>query len=180
MIKLEDILNELSTISKDMLGQGLEHNVYPSNDPNKVYKVGETRYVNKWVPIFKSRPDLFPIIYKTGIYKGDKDVTWVEMERLDTEQFEVDFDVLDSIIEDISNYDGVLGAIKSTERNEKEWDKLYDNIKQQDPEIADFYTKLYNNVVQTKRFKSGLFDTYDFHKGQFGYDKKNNVKMLDF
>jgi hypothetical protein len=180
MIKLLDLLDELVTRQKDMLGQGLEHNVYPSNDPNKVYKVGETRYVNKWVPIFKSRPDLFPIIYKTGIYKGDKDVTWVEMERLDTEQFEVDFDVLDSIIEDVSNYDGVLGAIKSTEYNEKEWDKLYDNIKQQDPEIADFYTKLYNNVIQTKRFKKGLFSTYDFHKGQFGYDEKNNVKMLDF
>jgi len=180
MIKLINILDELITRQKDILGQGLEHNVYPSKDPDKVYKVGETKYVNKWVPIFNSRPDLFPIIYKTGIYKGDKDVTWVKMERLDTEQFEVDFDVLDSIIEDVSNYDGVLGAIKSTERNKEEWDKLYDNIKQQDPEIADFYTKLYNNVVQTKRFKSGWFDTYDFHKGQFGYDKNNNVKMLDF
>ena len=180
MIKLEDILDELLTREKDILGQGLEHVVYPSTDPTKVYKLGETRYVKEWVPIFKSRPDLFPIIYKTGFYKGDKDITWVEMERLDTEQFEVDFDVLDSIIEDVSNYDGVLGAIKSTEYNEKEWDKLYDNIKQQDPEIADFYTDLYNNVIQTKRFKKGLFNTYDFHKGQFGYDDDKNVKMLDF
>jgi hypothetical protein len=180
MIKLIDLLKELTTRQKTLVGQGLEHNVYPSNDPDKVYKVGETKYVKKWVPIFKSRPDLFPIIYKTGFDKDGDDVMWVEMERLDTEQFEVDFDVLESIIDDVSNYDGVLGAIKSTERNKNEWDKLYNNIKQQDPEIADFYTKLYNNVIQTKRFKSGLFDTYDFHRGQFGYDKKQNVKMLDF
>jgi hypothetical protein len=180
MIKLEDILDELLTREKDILGQGLEHVVYPSTDPTKVYKLGETKYVKKWVPIFKAHPDLFPIIYKTGFYKGDKDITWVEMERLDTEQFEVDFEVLESIIEDVSNYDGALGAIKSTQNNEKDWDKLYNDIEQQDPEIADFYAKLYNNVVQTRSFKSGWFDTYDFHKGQFGYDKDKNIKMLDF
>jgi hypothetical protein len=179
-IKLEDLLDELVTREKDILGQGLEHNVYPSTDPTKVYKLGETRYVKKWVPIFKNNPELFPIIYKTGFYKGNKDITWVEMERLDTEQFEVDFEVLESIIEDVSNYDGALGAIKSTQNNEKDWDKLYNDIKQQDQEIADFYTKLYNNVIQTRRFKSGWLDTYDFHKGQFGYDKDNKVKMLDF
>jgi hypothetical protein len=175
VIKLIDILNELNTRQKELLGKGLEHTVYPSNDPNKVYKLGETKFVNEWVPIFKSHPDLFPIIYKTGIYKGDKDITWVEMERLDTEQFEVDFDVLDSIINN-----SILSTIKRAERDKDYFDKLVAKIRQQDDEIADFYIKLYNNVVQTKRFKSGWFDIYDFHGGQFGYDKKGNIKMLDF
>jgi hypothetical protein len=179
VIKLIDILSELSTIDKDILGQGFEHNVYPSKDPNKVIKVGETKYVKKWIEDFKSRPDLFPTIYKTGFYKGNPKITYVVMEKLDTDQFEVDFDVLESIIEDVSNYDGILDAIKKTERNENEWNKLHNSIKQQDPEIADFYTKIYNNVVQTKPFRSGLFQVYDFHKGQFGYDKKGNIKMLD-
>jgi hypothetical protein len=174
MIKLTDILQELSTTKKDILGQGLEHNVYPSKDPNKVIKVGETKYVKKWVEEFKSRPDLFPIIYKTGLDKDDPSIMYVVMERLDTEQFEVDFDVLDSILED-----GILDIIKRAERSEDYFNKIVDQVKQQDEEIADFFIKLYNNVVETKQFRSGLFSVYDFHKGQFGYDKKGNIKCLD-
>jgi hypothetical protein len=174
MIKLTDILQELSTTKKDILGQGFEHNVYPSKDPNKVIKVGETKYVKKWVEEFKSRPDLFPIIYKTGLDKDDPSIMYVVMERLDTEQFEVDFDVLDSILED-----GILDIIKRAERNEDYFNKIVDQVKQQDEEIADFFIKLYNNVVETKQFRSGLFSVYDFHKGQFGYDKKGNIKCLD-
>ena len=173
-MKLVDILKELSTTKKDILGQGLEHNVYPSKDPNKVIKVGETKYVKKWVEEFKSRPDLFPIIYKTGLDKEDPNVMYVVMERLDTEQFEVDFDVLDSILED-----GILDIIKRSERNEDYFNKTVAQIKQQDDEIADFFIKLYNNVVETKQFRSGLFSVYDFHRGQFGYDKKGNIKCLD-
>jgi hypothetical protein len=174
MIKLTDILQELSTTKKDILGQGFEHNVYPSKDPNKVIKVGETKYVKKWVEEFKSRPDLFPIIYKTGLDKDDPSIMYVVMERLDTEQFEVDFDVLDSILED-----GLLDIIKRAERSEDYFNKIVDQVKQQDEEIADFFIKLYNNVVETKQFRSGLFSVYDFHKGQFGYDKKGNIKCLD-
>lgn len=175
MIKLIDILNELTTKQKELLGKGLEHYVYPSKDPNKVFKVGETKYVNEWLPIFKAHPDLFPIIYRTGLDKDYDNVTWVEMERLDTEQFEVDFDVLDSILDN-----SILNTIKRAERNKDYFNKTVAEIRQQDDEIADFFIKLYNNVVQTKRFKSGWFDIYDFHKGQFGYDKKGNIKMLDF
>jgi len=174
MIKLTDILQELSTTKKDILGQGFEHNVYPSKDPNKVIKVGETKYVKKWVEEFKSRPDLFPIIYKTGLDKDDPSIMYVVMERLDTEQFEVDFDVLDSILED-----GILDIIKRAERSEDYFNKIVNQVKQQDEEIADFFIKLYNNVVETKQFRSGLFSVYDFHKGQFGYDKKGNIKCLD-
>jgi hypothetical protein len=174
MVKLEDLLSELVTRQKDILGQGLEHNVYPSNDPNKVYKVGETKYVKKWVEEFKSRPDLFPIIYKTGFYKDNKNITWVKIERLDTEQFEVDFDVLDSILED-----GILDVIKRAERSKDYFNKTINQIKEQDGEIADFFIKLYNNVIETKQFRNGLFSVYDFHKKQFGYDKKGNIKCLD-
>jgi len=179
MIKLIDILRELNTRDKEMLGQGLEHNVYPSQDPNKVVKVGETRYVDKWVKDFKSRPDLFPKIYKVGKLKDDPKRSYVVMERLDTEQFMVDFEVLESILEDFSHW-GVLGAIEAGEHKEKVWDWIYNKIKEQDEEIADFFAKLYNNVVQTKPFKKWSLDVYDFHKGQFGYDKKGNVKMLDY
>lgn len=179
MIKLIDILRELNTKDKEILGQGLEHNVFPSQDPNKVVKVGETKYVNKWVKDFKERPDLFPEIYKVGTLKDDPKRSYVVMQRLDTEQFEVDYDVLKDILSDVSHWD-VLEAIEAGERKEEVFDWIYNKIKGQDPEIAEFYTKLYNTVVQTKPFKNGWFDVYDFHKKQFGYDKKGNVKMLDY
>jgi len=178
MIKLVDILKELNTKPKQMLAQGFEHNVFPSLNPDKVIKVGETEFVKKWVKDFQSRPDLFAIVSKVGNVKGYEDLTYVELERLDTEQFTVDFEVLESILEEI-HYD-VLEAIKIGEKDEKRWNQFYEYIKKQDEEIADFFVKLYNNVVETKPFKKGLFKTYDFHKGQFGYDKDHKIKMLDY
>ena len=175
---VKDSLKELNTKPKQVLGQGYEHNVFPSLNPDRVIKVGETKYVKKWIKDFESRPDLFPIIYRIGKVKGYENATYVELEKLDTEQFEVDFDVLESILEDKNL--GVLEAISQGSHDERRWNEIYEFIKQQDKEIADFFTKLYNNVIQTMPFKQGLFDTYDFHKKQFGYDKDRKVKMLDY
>lgn len=179
MVKLVDILKELNTKNKEVLGQGWEHVVYPSNNPNKVVKVGETRYVKEWLKVFKTRPDLFPIIYKTGTLKDEPDKMYVVMERLDTEQFEVDFDVLSSILADKGV--SISDALKRGEYNEKRWNEYYEFIKGHDEEIADFFVKLYNNVIETKHTKKKMMGgVFDFHKRQFGYDKKHNVKMLDF
>ncbi len=162
-----------------MLGQGLEHNVYPSLNPDRVLKVGETKYVLKWVKDFKSRPDLFPIIYRVGKVQGYDNVTYVEMERLDTEQFEIDYEVLESILEEGMEW-YVSEALKKAKYNKDTFNKIYSIVKNQDPEIAEFFVKLYDNVIETSKFKSGIFDVYDFHSGQFGYDKKGNIKMLDY
>jgi hypothetical protein len=178
IVKMAKKIQEAIT-SKVKIAQGLEHDIYPTRDPNKVIKVGETKYVNKWVKDFKSRPDLFPVIYNVKPFRDNPKLSYVEMERLDTEQFEVDYDVLKEILSENTHWD-VLEAIEAGERKEEVFNWIYNKIKEQDKEIADFYIKLYNNVIETKQFKKGWFDVYDFHKGQFGYDKQHNVKMLDY
>ena len=74
-MKFEDIIiemikhevDELDTKDKDLVGKGAFHNVYISKkNPNVVYKIGFDEDVNGWVDIFKSRPDLFPKVYKMG------------------------------------------------------------------------------------------------------------------
>ena len=37
---LREALNEFSTRKKELFGAGVEHKIYPSSDPNKLYKVG--------------------------------------------------------------------------------------------------------------------------------------------
>lgn len=182
VIPEEDIefLKEIRIKRKQMLGKGLEHNVYPTSDPDKVVKVGETKYVKEWLKDFESRPDIFPIIYRKGISRDDKDQMWVVMEKVDTEQFEVDYDVLEDLLDELVGYYAVLPALRGGIFNKEANKKIYTALANHDQDIADFYVKLRDVVAETLPFKSGLFKTYDFHRGQFGYDKKNNIKMFDY
>ena len=60
------------------------------------------------------------------------------------------------------------------------FNKVYQTVKNVDEEIAEFFEKLLDNVLETSKFKSGLMDVYDFHSGQFGYTKDHKIKMLDY
>ncbi len=81
-------LEELGTREKESFGQGVEHIIYSSpNKPNVVYKVGEWDVINEWYDIFKSNPQIFPVVYKIGKIPKDG-LYYVELEKLDTEKFE--------------------------------------------------------------------------------------------
>lgn len=174
---LEEILLELRTRDKEILGQGKEHDVYPSQDPTKVIKVGEAKYVDKWVPMFKKHPDLFPIVYKQGLTK-DPEVAYVVLERLNTKRFLEDYVKLDYALQDMKFHTGVYGAIKIAKNNEKQYDRIIDGINEINPDMSDFFIKLVDNVTAVDKLLP-WHKPFDFHENQFGYDKNKNVKCLD-
>jgi hypothetical protein len=74
----------------------------------------------------------------------------------------------------------VLPALRAGIYNKDADKKIYSSLLKRDEEIAEFYLKLKYVVAETLPFKKGLFKVYDFHRGQFGYDKNNNIKMFDY
>ncbi len=177
---LLEVMQEIAIRPKKIFGQGMEHNVYPTSDPNKIVKVGETKYVKRWLKDFESKPEVFPIIYRKGISRDNNNLMWVVMEKVDTEQFEVDFDVLEDLLDEEAGFYGVLPALRAGIFNKEADKKIYSALLKRDEEIAEFYLKLKHVVAETLPFKKGLFKVYDFHRGQFGYDKDNNIKMFDY
>lgn len=170
-------LEELRTRDKPILGKGMEHDVYPSNDPTKVIKVGQAKYVAKWVPLFKKHPDLFPIVYKEGLTKNPK-VAYVVLEKLDTRNFLEDYLKLGLILSKIKFNGGVYTAIKNSRYNEVRYDEIINKINEINPNMSEFFIKLVDNVTAVDKLMS-WHKGFDFHEGQFGYDKDKNIKCLD-
>jgi hypothetical protein len=175
---LDDYLIELRTRDKELLGQGLEHNVYPSLDPTKVIKVGEAKYVAKWLPMFKKHPELFPIYYRDGRVKDMPKVAYVVLERLDTRNFLEDYFKLSLAIDKINYNGGVYTAIKNSRYNESRYDEIIDKINEVNPNMSEFFIKLVDNVTAVDKLLP-WHTKIDFHPKQFGYGQNKVVKCLD-
>lgn len=175
---LEEIILELRTRDKEILGQGMEHVVYPSNDPTKVIKVGEAKYVAKWVPMFKKHPDLFPIVYREGLTKENPKDAYVILEKLDTRNFLEDYLKLGLALTKAGFNGGVYGAIKVSRYNEVRYDEIIDKINEVNPDISDLFIKLVDNVTAVDKLLP-WHTKIDFHPKQFGYGQNKVVKCLD-
>lgn len=191
---IKKILKEVSVEKKERMGSGSFHDVYPLKyDSSKVIKVprGVSDYAkdvyrvggsDAWFNIFKKYPQYFPKVYKIT----DK---YVILENLDTNRVKQDLfkmeDDLVSISPVISDmieehnygvteilYWLVLGKLLG---NKEEID-IYNDIieKSHFKDIFKRYFDLLFNI-RNERIK-GFIDVND---GNFGYDDKGNLKMLD-
>ena len=211
-MKFEDIIiemikhevAELDTKDKDLVGKGAFHNVYISKkNPNVVYKIGFDEDVSGWVDIFKSRPDLFPKVYKmghlniklkkstttfswrTGDFKpitynpGDTvKVRYVEVEKLDTDKAKSYWNSLANVVSVMSDksLQTYLTSLGMDEEMEEEFKSLGEKIKETgNTFIYEILVDFYNLVHSVYELKP----TADVHVGNYGYDNKGNLKCLD-
>lgn len=174
---LDDYLLELRIRDKELLGKGMEHDVYPSLDPTKVIKVGQAKYVAKWVPLFKKHPDLFPIVYREGLTKDPK-VAYVVLEKLDTRNFLEDYLKLSLVLSKMNFNGGVYTAIKNSRYNEVRYDEIINKVNEVNSDMSEFFVKLVDNVTAVDELMS-WHKGFDFHEGQFGYGQNKIVKCLD-
>lgn len=189
MIKLIDILKELNIQSKDSLGQGGEHIVYPSKiKPGFVIKKF-TRYDNEfftkdnWKEVIdtaKQHPDIFAQIDKVDINKG-----YFVQEKLDEKSLTNDLGGLDKYVReknilyrtptDKTNYAG-LDILTILYMEPDRVDMLdntpYETLK---PKLKNFFDKLENAGF-------GINDNFlgDLRITNVGYDKAGEIKILDF
>lgn len=209
---LEDIEFKEGRSRKEM-GAGVEHKVFPSTtDPNIVYKLGSKKSIDSWVEEFKKDPSIFPKVFKRGrtkiklksdlpFYREGNTaksipagtvvpMDYVEMEKLDTQKVEKEWDELDNAFENIMEIDdwGFLDfliiymtntpqARANGYDNDKTISKLDTEIKQHFPGLYPVLLKYLNLTDKIKAVTKGV---PDLHRYNFGYDKKGNLKCLDF
>lgn len=187
---IRKILKEVNIEKKKREGIGSFHEVYPLKyDPSKVikiprvssdyaketYKVGGS---DAWFNIFKKYPKYFPIIYKIT----DK---YIILEKLDTNRVKRELSLLENdlylyysdLIDDgyqITEilYDLVFGEMNGNKGKTKQLEDLVNNSRNKD--ILNRYVDLLSGIVA-----SGLRRFIDVNDGNFGYDDKGNLKMLD-
>jgi hypothetical protein len=211
-MKFEDIIiemikhevSELDTKDKDLVGKGAFHNVYISKkNPNVVYKIGFDEDVSGWVDIFKSRPDLFPKVYKMGYLNiklkksattfswrsGDfKPITYnpgdtvkvkyVEVEKLDTDKAKSHWNSLANVVSVMADksLQTYLTSLGMDEEMEEEFKSLGEKIKETgNTFIYEILVDFYNLVHSVYELKP----VADVHVGNYGYDNKGNLKCLD-
>lgn len=180
-------IRELGTRKKSPLGHGIEHEIYFSEKkPNVVYKVGESDVVNEWYEVFKSNPDIFPVVYKSGKTNKD-DFYYVELEKLDTEKFEDEWDDLELSLEDIGALDVDRGenftdlyTLEGT--SSKKFIEIGKSLKKYNKTMYDFYIKFLDLLKRCEREQlkvTGKDTLVDAHKHNFGYSKDGKIKCLD-
>ena len=211
-MKFEDIIiemikhevSELDTKDKDLVGKGAFHNVYISKkNPNVVYKIGFDEDVSGWVDIFKSRPDLFPKVYKMGhlnikLKKSATTFSWrsgdfkpitynpgdtvkvkyVEVEKLDTDKARLHWNSLANVVSVMSDksLQTYLTSLGMDEEMEEEFKSLGEKIKETgNTFIYEILVDFYNLVHSVYELKP----VADVHVGNYGYDNKGNLKCLD-
>lgn len=210
-MKFKDILvtkglDEATPVEKPELGSGADHHIFPSkHNPDRVYKLGSEHAVDFWYDLFKSRPSIFPIVYKRGKtrMKLDRDrsvfqdntfvklkagtivpVDYVEMEKLNPQRAENEWKLLNRVIINITEdqwdfQDYVLHfALFEGAKMKPDYALMIhvlDEMKNDYPDEYKMITRFLDLILEIKK----LNKFPDLHIYNFGYDIKGNLKCLD-
>lgn len=187
MNNLKQNIDELGTTEKQMFGSGIEHQIYRSkNNPNVIFKVGHKDTVEEWYEVFKSNPEIFPKVFRAGKMR-DKDIYYVELEKLDTKEFEKKWDDLELSLEDIGAIDVDSGErFSDLYLNEGSDAKIFAEIakklKSHNTDSYNFFIELLRVIKNSERaiLKVKGKDTFvDAHKYNFGYGSDGKIKCID-
>jgi len=181
-MELEEIGRE-----KQPFGQGIEHQIFSSpNKPDVIFKVGEWDVINEWYDVFKSDPTIFPKVYRIGRLPN-KEYYYVELEKLNTEKFEDNWDDLELDLEelgildvdrgesftDLYTYEGSSASV---------FTDIGKKLSKHNPELYKFYIELLTVIKKSEKTQNEILrkDTLvDAHKYNFGYSKDGKIKCLD-
>lgn len=188
----ENLLDELRTTQKSCFGAGCYHKVYASSqNPNRLYKMGKKDVVEEWVKIFNAAPNLFPKIYRVFPSKKTPNHFIVEIEKLDTSQAEIDFDIVARVC---GSFNATIprdtsGTIYLSQMDETKLSTLVRFIKQRGEERGDSPQEIHELInLVTKWCEYLMIITplildnkghTDFHNENFGYDDDGNIKAID-
>jgi hypothetical protein len=192
---LHEGLAEMEIKQKDLFGSGLEHKIFPSSDPNKLYKVGYCDSISLFVKAVNKGEEYFPKIYKMGTikYKNEK-VCWIMIEKLNTEKVKSDFDSLNNVFQEIGllnldDFSKVYSDISYIFRdllvddNNEFMGEITNKLKKYDvknkTKYKDLFLKWVVFLYKVESIVTSVKMSLDLHGGNFGYDNAGNLKCLD-
>ena len=186
---------------------GIEHLVFNSTDGKTVFKMASKTTIDEWYDTFKSNPDLFPKIIKrdkrrvklTKSFNYQKrDRTYVllpkgnivrldcvELEKLDTERVNEEWNKLDAVFElafqslipEFSDPDFMefMASYIVYGYEDSALEKILLKVKEINPNIYNLTMKYLDIVDKAKKYKTNP----DLHQFNFGYNKEGKLKCLD-
>jgi len=184
---VESLSPVLKTREKDVFGSGIEHQIYASkSNPNVLFKVGHRDTVDEWLDVFKSNSEIFPKVFRSGKMK-DKDIYYVEIEKLNTSKFENDWDDLELALEDIGALDVDRGeSFTDLYINEgsdsSKFVEIGKKLSKYNKEAYNFFINFLKTIKNSERAilkVKGKDTLVDAHKYNFGYGSDGKIKCLD-
>lgn len=185
--QINNVLLELTTKKKEIFGMGVEHQIYNSNkNPNIVFKLGHPYVVDRWLKIFKKFPLYFPKTYRVGDIRFKNNVyRYVEMDKLNTSRVKDEWKLIeDKLVElDLTSAD-LLHNLSDIFRNcimDEEYDNMViQKLQKSDKVVYHLFMKWLNFLHSLNTIIKMITDNMlDIHDGNFGYDKKGNIKCFD-
>lgn len=177
-------VDELTTKPKAEFGKGTEHSIYASpNNPNVLYKIGTKKNVEKWSGVFKSNPELFPKIYRSGQLKDGR--CYVEIEKLNAEAAVKDWGHIEDALEKIGVIDTdvfnntidqlFIHLILGNE----DYNKIHKWLSVNKP-VQALFSKWVDFLTRTYEYIKGFgYNGLDIHRYNFAYDQNGNPKAID-
>ena len=193
--QLNRLVNEISTRPKSDYKGGVEHKIFFSKKyPDKVFKVGTKRAIDRWFDIFEENTSIFPKVFYRKPLKGnewrnfvsyfddiqDKPYDYVLIEKLNTDDFENLWRDLDNalvyIIDEDDIHDIDLQDISfEYNRFKKYWVEFLDFLKKNKPKLYPRAVELHELVKKLHNIK----EYPDIHMFQFGFDYSGKIRALD-
>lgn len=176
-------LIELAITAKDVYKAGTEHAVYKDHkDPNKIYKVVKpdhkdvSKQAYNWVKVFRDNPKYFPIVYK-ATERG------ASLEKLDTSKAQKEFEAINDYIRPLFKlerywFEALLKDIAEGDNPKDLITQVGTKLQEDKPELAVAFKRFITLMFKLQSINNPDY-TLDAHAGNFGYDKKGNLKMLD-
>jgi hypothetical protein len=183
-MKLLEILSEIITYPKTWFGRGASHRIYTSRKEfHKLYKVGFCKELNEWVPIFKSRPDIFVKVYGEIKNITGTNYCYVMVERVNTKSFVGTYEGIAECLgidtDELDLYASywIRHFVSGKSVDDVLSEHIWQTLKKEDRYL---YGKLSEFVHLIKKM-SELNTNIDLHSGQFGYTyATDTLKCLDY
>jgi hypothetical protein len=179
---IKNIIKEIRIKDKSEYGSGREHVIFKHhNRPDRLIKVGDSDTVLKWVELFKKNPNFFPKIYNIKKIKNS-DNFYVEIEKLNTDKFEDDYEYLDKTLRNLG-WRGDLESLYFTYGYEHEFlMRIEEVLKKTDNRAYQIFLKIFNLLSKIDPIsKSHYGDDFrvDFNECNYGYTDQGEIKCLD-
>lgn len=188
-------IKEIRTFHKEIFGEGTEHKIFESRRySDRVYKVGPSELIKKWTDIFKSNPNIFPIIYKIDTLKGknlegflnyfnvsyNEQYYYVLIEKLNTEDFikfwkDLEYQLFYLVDDEDEDFEDLSDITYRFHQYRNLWYDLFKRVKKKKPNLYDKTLQLYKTIEELNY----IVDEPDLHMFNFGFDSKGNIKCLD-
>lgn len=189
---IKKILNEVRTQQKTEFNRGMEHRIYASkNNPDRLFKVGDEGVLD-WVKVFRSNPDIFAKVFRTGKINDDKsrDLYYAEIEKLQTDRVLSEWQQIEDKLEELGIIDSedegfgrdITDLYVNHGHDQKTITEIANKLNDYDKDTYNLfikYFKLFKDCEKSIEKFVGHGTLVDAHRYNFGYSSDGKLKCLD-